>query len=388
MKLWQKGQPLHKEIERYTVGKDYQLDQELIKYDVRVSMAHARMLAKIGILTQKERDNILAVLPNIEKNGLAVKPEDEDCHTAVENYLIDKLGDTGKKIHTARSRNDQVLTTLRLYYKAQLQIIEEQLLELHQTLKGFIARYGDIKLPGYTHTRPAMPSSIQLWGQALLDSIQDNRQQLGAVRKLIDQSPLGSGAGYGIPIEIDRQLTAKELGFTRVQENGIYAQFSRGKFEGMILALLNFIMFDVNKYASELIIFSMPVLGYFELPEEFTTGSSIMPHKKNPDVLEIMRANYHAILSAEMHIKSLSANLSCGYHRDFQLQKEPLLRSFAITSDSLQILMLIFGKLKVNPERCATGMTKELYATEKVYELVKQGVPFREAYRQVAEEFE
>lgn len=388
MKLWQKSYQLAEKIEKYTVGDDYILDQKLLKYDCRASIAHARMLRKIGIITEKEQKQLIETLEEIIKKGITIKPEDEDCHTAIENYLTAKLGVTGQKIHTARSRNDQVLTALCLYYKDQIEIIRNKIENLQESLAAFSAKYGAIAWPGYTHTRKAMPSSIGMWAAALNDSMADNRQQLDALLTLIDQSPAGSGAGYGLPLKIDREFIAAELGFARVQENPIYVQLSRGKFAGALLHLLSFIMFDVNRYAADLILFSMPEFGFLNLPDEFTTGSSIMPQKKNPDVLELMRANYHVVGSCELQVKSLCANLITGYHRDLQLHKRPTMQALEITIATLDITEQVFRNLEVDPERCRQGLSKELYATEKVYRLVQQGVPFREAYRRVAAEIE
>jgi argininosuccinate lyase len=242
-------------------------------------------------------------------------------------------------------------------------------------------------MPGYTHTRKAMPSSLALWLGAFQESMEDNKKMLAAVRSLINQNPLGSGAGFGIPVlEIDRELTAKELGFDKVQENPLYVQNSRGKFEaGVVFALVN-VMADLNKMAADLILFTMDEFGFFSLPKEICTGSSIMPHKLNPDVLEIMRAGYHDVLANEQGIRGIVSNLISGYHRDFQRTKKPLMESFDITERSLKIMVHVMGKLKVERSACEKACTEELLATREVYELVKKGIPFRDAYKQVAEE--
>ena len=388
MKLWQKGNKLNKEVEKFTVGDDYKLDYKLIYYDCIASIAHAEMLGRIGILKNGEVIKLTNELNNIIKldkeNKFVIKMEDEDCHTAIENYLTKQLGEIGKKIHTARSRNDQVLTALRLYYKDELINISKKINILNSSLNNLIKKYGNIAFPGYTHTRKAMPSSVKLWTNAIIDSMKDNNILLKSVLNIIDQSPLGTAAGYGLPIKIDREYTANKLGFKKVQQNPIYAQNSRAKFDASILHLLGQIIFDLNKASSDLILFTMPSFGYFQLDKEFITGSSIMPQKQNPDVLELLRSNYHKIISYEFQIKSMSANLISGYHRDIQLSKKPMMDSFKIINDSLSIFNLIISTIKVNEKKCKQAMTSELFATEEAYKLVQQGISFREAYKIIA----
>jgi len=301
MKLWDKGISVDQQVLRYTVGDDFILDRKLVKYDCIASIAHAKMLAKIGVLESDEAKKLeralLEIVELAEQDKFEISPEQEDCHTAIENYLTEKLGDLGKKIHTARSRNDQVVTALRLLYKDELQRCEQLVGELKTAISGFAEKIGQVVFPGYTHTRKAMPSTISLWATAFMDSLEDDEKILQAAKDLIDQSPLGTGAGYGVPLEIDRKFTAELLGFKRVQKNPLYVQNSRGKFETAILFALNQIMYDLNKMASDLILFSLPDFGYFDLPDEFCTGSSIMPQKKNPDVLELIRANYQVTVS-------------------------------------------------------------------------------------------
>lgn len=391
MKLWEKKYRLNKQVEDFTVGDDYILDQKLIKYDVLASIAHAKMLGKVGILKKDEVQKLIIELNNIiqldKQDKFRILKEQEDCHTAIENHLTKELGDLGEKIHTARSRNDQVLTALRLYYKEELNDCKRLINGLIKAIEKFIGKYGEIEFPGYTHTRKAMPSSISMWGNAFIDSMQDNLKGVNFVRELIDQSPLGTGAGYGIPLKIDRGYTAKLLGFRKPQENPIYTQNSRGKFESTILHTLTQIVFDLNKIATDLILFSMPELGYFELPKEFCTGSSIMPQKENPDVLELLRAKYHIVVSYEVQIKNIISNLISGYNRDLQLTKEPTMKGLEITKQSLSVMTLIFTNLKGNKEKCSRALTEDIYATEKVYELVKRDTPFREAYKTISEKY-
>ncbi len=393
MKLWEKeGICLNKVIEDFTVGNDHIIDMAVLPYDCKASIAHARMLYKMKIITKEELGNIISELKNIiklTKNGeFEIKREDEDCHTAIENHLTRKLGETGKKIHTFRSRNEQVLAALRLYYKDEISKLEDSINEFINEIKKFKVKFGKIELPGYTHTRKAMPSSIKMWCDWIIESMEDNKKLLKFSKDLVDQLPLGTGAGYGLPVEIDRKLLAELLGFKKIQKSPVYVQNSRGKFESTILHVLTQIMFDLNKMASDLILFSLDNFGYFEISCEICTGSSMMPQKKNPDPLEIIRANYHKVLSYEFMVKSLTGNLISGYHRDFQLIKEPVINGFEIVKSSLKVMRLVISKTKVNKEKCCNDLVSEIYATEKVYELVvKNKVPFRDAYRNFKDRF-
>ncbi|MFC1561672.1 argininosuccinate lyase [candidate division KSB1 bacterium] len=391
MKIWDKGYSLHRLVENYTVGNDHINDLRLVKYDCLASIAHARMLRKTGFLTAEESDaltNALEEIISLHEGGLfTVSKEEEDCHTAIENYLIKNLGDPGRKIHTGRSRNDQVLTALRLYYKDELNDCATLAERYVKSVRIFVKRYGKIQFPGYTHTRKAMPSTVKLWGGAFADSMKDTMKLGKTVFGVIDQSPHGAGAGFGVPTAIDRAFTAESMGFSSVQRNPVYTQLSRGKFEAMILHFLSQIMLDLNRLASDLIFFSAPETGYFEIPDELCTGSSIMPHKKNPDALEIMRGYYHVVVSYEFQVLSIPSNLVTGYNRDLQLTKEPLMNSFDITKESLEIAALLLDRVSVNREKCARAMTEELYAVEEAYRLVQEGVPFREAYRRVAKKY-
>ncbi len=386
-KLWEKESKVDKKIEKFTVGNDYILDQELIRYDCLGSIAHCRMLGKIGILNEKEIEKTIGILEEIiDKGTLDILPNQEDCHTAIENYLTQKLGDIGQKIHTARSRNDQILTALRLYYLDKIDDCRNFVEDFIRALKKLSLKYGDTPLPGYTHMRKAMPSSLSLWCQAFIESSEDNITLLNASNNLMDQSPLGTAAGYGVPMKLDRKFTSDELGFSRIQKNPIYAQISRGKFEVTLIHSMGQIMFDLNKLASDLILFSMSEFGFFDLPEHFCTGSSIMPQKKNPDVLEILRGKYHTVKACETEISGLISGLGTGFHRDFQLTKEPAMKGIKTTLDSLEIASLVIKNITVNTDRCKEAITDEIYATERAYALVKKGIPFREAYRQIGKE--
>ena len=391
MKLWAKNSRLLPEIERFTAGEDVHLDQVLVPYDCRASAVHARMLQKIGVLTPFESEALQAALEEIirlhAEGKFQIRPEQEDCHTAIEEYLTQKLGEIGKKIHTGRSRNDQVLTALRLYYKDELQKLRNEAGELIGAFEAFSERFGDVPLPGYTHTRKAMPSSVGLWVGAFVEAMQDNLRALDWVTGLVDQCPLGAGAGYGVPLPLDREFTAGELGFGRVQQNPLYTQNSRGKLEASLLHGMGLFLLDLNKFASDVIFFSQPELGFLELSEAVTTGSSIMPHKKNPDPFEILRAHYHRVLGNEMSVRSLAANLISGYHRDFQLLKRPVMDSFQMTHESLAATRLLVREITVNERRCREAMTEELYSVERAMQRVQQGKSFRDAYFEEAEKW-
>jgi len=391
-KLWEKGYDLDAEIETFTVGNDPEIDQELVPFDCIASKAHAEMLAKADLLTKKESQEIKTELDQIiqlhARGEFIITRSQEDCHTAIEDHLTTALGNVGKKIHTARSRNDQVLTALRLYYKARLEETETLRMELMDTIQQFVNKYGSIAYPGYTHMQKAMPSSFEMWGSALIDSMDDNGKMLKAVLELVDQSPAGTGAGYGIPLDIDREFISNRLGFSKVQQNPIYAQYSRGKFETFLIQVLSQVTADLNKAANDLILFNMPEFGFITLPDEFCTGSSIMPQKKNPDVLELLRAKHHVVTACGFEISMMISNLISGYNRDIQLTKEPVFKAIKTTLDSLKISILLFRELTVNEAACEQAMSAELYATEQAYALVKAGVPFRDAYQQIARALE
>jgi argininosuccinate lyase len=388
MKLWKKDYDVNKEIEKFTVGNDFLLDKKLVYYDCIASVAHAKMLKKIGILNEPELKKLISGLKEIinldKKNKFEIKQSDEDCHTAIESYLTKKYGDVGKKIHTARSRNDQVLVALRLYEKDEIENIMDLIDKLIISINKKIKSYGNVKVAGYTHMQKAMPTTIKTLFGAYADALKDDKIILKNILEIIDKNPLGSAAGFGVPVFlIDKKMTAKLLSFKEIQENPIYCQNSRGKFEALIVDGLVQVMMDLNKIATDLIIFSMKEFGYFELPKEFCTGSSIMPQKKNPDVLELLRAKYSVILGYDTQLKNLYANLISGYNRDLQLTKEPLIKSIDLTKDCLKINSMIFDGIKVDKNNCEKSLSKELYATEEAYKLVKKGKSFRDAYKEV-----
>jgi len=387
-KLWDKGIELNQQIEAYTVGEDYVLDQDLLYYDCVASKAHAGMLEQARLLTPRECElikNELDVIIQLQADGkFTITPAQEDCHTAIEEHLSSVLGAVGKKIHTARSRNDQVLTALRLYYRDKLTEISQVNQQLKDALGQFVQTNGEVAYPGYTHMQKAMPSSFGLWGTAYIHGLEDDTVLLEAVATIMDQCPLGTAAGYGVPLNINRQYAAEELGFARVQENPIYTQYSRGKFEGMLIHALSQVTADLNKMANDLILFNMQEFAFIKLPDQFYTGSSIMPQKKNPDVLELLRAKHHVVTACEYQVTNITSNLISGYNRDLQLTKEPVMKAFKITLESLKIATLIIQNLSLDLNNCEQAMSADLFATERTYELVKQGIPFRDAYQQIA----
>ncbi|MDD2715797.1 MAG: argininosuccinate lyase [Candidatus Wallbacteria bacterium] len=390
MRLWDKGIDPDAMVAEFTAGNDPEIDLEILQFDCQASAAHARMLKSLNIFDQVELDGIITELDAIRKEALAgtvtIPPEMEDCHTYVEDRLTRVLGEPGRKIHTARSRNDQVLTAVRLYEKDRLEKIRESLSILSRSLESFSRKHSDIPMPGYTHTRRAMPYSAGLWAGCFLEALADDLTIVASVAALIDRSPLGTGAGYGVPMEIDREMTARELGFAGLLENSSYAQLTRGKYEAAVLHALFQVMLDLNRMASDIILFSSAEFGFFILPEKLCTGSSIMPQKKNPDLLELVRARLHLISSCEIQVRGLISNLTSGYHRDIQLSKEPVIRAFRITLDCLAVMTKIFTEMSVDREACQKALTPEVFATARAYELVRQGIPFREAYRRVAAE--
>ncbi len=387
-KLWSKNDKtvLNKAVEAYTIGNDYILDTELIPFDVQGSMAHAKMLKSIGILSDVELQKLLKGLAQLleewKRGKFVVGKEHEDGHSAIEFYLTKNYGEVGKKIHTGRSRNDQILVTLRLYSKARLQEIMRAVNRLVKTFSLQSKKWGTIKMPGYTHMQRAMPSSVGMWLGSYAESLEDDLQLIVAVQKIIDQNPLGSAASFGETVlGIDREFTAKEMGFAKVQKNPMYCALSRGKFENMILQALSHVVFDLGKMASDLLLFTTKEFGFFDLPEEFKTGSSIMPQKKNFDVLELMRANVSVFYAQQYQVQEIIKNLPSGYNRDFQLTKEPFMKGLKLVQDMLAIFDLILNNLVVNKEKLAEACSSELYATEKVYKRVKKGEAFRDAYR-------
>ncbi len=381
MKLWNKGISLNEKIEKFTVGNDYILDKKLLKYDCLASIAHAKILVDSKILSPNEFQILEKYFKKIMSEGLEITLNDEDCHTAIENYLVKNCGDLGKKIHSLRSRNDQILVALRLYEKEELNQIKKLIFDLIEELIEIILKNSNKTLPGYTHMQKAMPMSIELWLGSFVNALEDDVDLLKFILNLIDQNPLGSAAGFGVPIfKLDSKITTKELGFSKNIKNSLYCQLSRPKFEIQILNTLSNTMFTLNKLSSDLMLFSTKEFGFVKLPEEFCTGSSIMPQKKNPDVLELIRAKYAIILGEEFKLKNLTTNLISGYNRDVQLSKEPLINSFEIIKETLEIFSLVLKGIEI----VQPNLPQEIFATEEAYKLVQKGVPFRDAYKEIA----
>jgi argininosuccinate lyase len=389
MKLWEKGYKLDHLVETFMTGDDPLLDQALIPYDCMGSAAHAKMLAKIGILTADECDQLVrelhALLRLSESGEFKIHPDEEDVHTAIENALTAKLGDTGKKIHTARSRNDQVLLDLRLYSREWILHIAEGLFGAVDALLAFAEDNQRVPIPGRTHFQRAMPSSLGLWAAAFAESMLDNMELVESAFRLVDQCPLGSAASFGVGLDIDRQYVADLLGFAKVQNNVLYANNSRGKFEAAILNALTHIMNDLAKISTDIILFSAPEFGYLRLPEAFCPGSSLMPQKRNPCPFELIRAKSAALQSNLFQVLETIRALPSGYNRDFQETKRPLIQGFETTSCAMNVFSKMIPALEVQKKRCIESFTPELFATDHVLALVKQGMPFRAAYSYVAQ---
>src|SRR3989338_4605985 len=387
-KLWSTTKCIaHPSIEKYTAGSDYLFDRELLPFDIVASRAHTKGLQKIGIITQKELKEILGAFDALEKDfgkgKVVITPEDEDCHTVIENYLVKKLGDIGKKIHTGRSRNDQVLTALRLYMKAHLQKFQQECILLATSFLDFAEKHKNIPMPGYSHTQQAMLGSVGHYWSAYAESLLDDADFLVSILKHIDKNPLGSAAGFGTSIPIDRNYTTKKLSFATLQLNTLYCQNSRGKFESVFLEGLSQLMMTLGRFAGDLILFTSQELGYFSVVETLTTGSSIMPQKRNLDVIEVLRGNVSVVASNQITVKEISKNLLSGYNRDLQLIKKPLMESVAIAHDSLEVAGLVLKGITPNVENIQTKITPGIFAADIANQLVQEkDIPFRDAYKQ------
>ncbi len=392
-KLWQTdaSAQLHPVIEGYTVGDDRILDQELLGYDITATKAHAKMLLKIGILEEVECEKIVKALDELFEKWRAGKFQIaeslEDGHTAIELYLTEKLGDIGKKVHTGRSRNDQALVMMRLYLKDRLNRAAAELEKLICAFQEKIKSVGDQPMPGYTHTQKAMPASVGMWLGAYMDAFSDATQNLESTAKLIDQNPLGSAAGFGVTLPLDRNFTTKELGFKKVQENPMYCGLSRGVFELIALQSLGPAMIYAGKFATDMIQFTTAELKFFSLPDSMTTGSSIMPQKRNYDVFEIIRARSHEFPALLIGLQNVVSGVGSGYHRDLQITKSTTLKAFSVAIDTIEVLTVCVKNLRVNSENLNAAMTDDLFAVAEINKLVERGVPFRDAYRQVKEAF-
>ena len=391
-KLWEKSVQVDQEVDRFTVGKDREMDLYLAKYDVLGSMAHITMLESIGLIGHEELPILLAELRKIyalaDRGEFVIEEGIEDVHSQVELMLTRALGDMGKKIHSGRSRNGQVLLDLKLFTRAQLQELTQLVKTLFDVLISQSNRYKEVLLPGYTHLQIAMPSSFGLWFGAYAESLADDMQLLQAAYKICNRNPLGSAAGYGSSFPLNRQMTTDLLGFDSMNYNVVYAQMGRGKMERTVSFALASIAGTLAKLAFDACMFNSQNFGFIKLPDQFTTGSSIMPHKKNPDVFELTRAKCNKIQGLPMQITLLFNNLPSGYFRDLQIIKEMFLPAFDELKDCLRMVTHMMREIKVNEHIMDDDKYAPIFSVEEVNRRVLAGVPFRDAYKQVGLEIE
>jgi len=391
-KLWEKNIQVDKEVERFTVGKDRELDLYLAPYDMLGSMAHITMLESIGLLTKDELQSLHAELKNMyakaERGNFVIEEGVEDVHSQVELMLTRKLGDIGKKIHSGRSRNDQVLLDLKLFTRARIRELVRLNGDLFEVLIDRSNRYKDILMPGYTHLQIAMPSSFGLWFAAYAESLADDLLLMQAAYKICNRNPLGSAAGYGSSFPLNRSMTTELLGFDSMNYNVIYAQMGRGKMERTVAYAMAGIAATLSKLAMDACLFNSQNFGFIQLPDSFTTGSSIMPHKKNPDVFELTRAKCNTLQGMPQQIALICNNLPSGYFRDLQIIKELFLPSFDELNDCLRMVTLMMREIKINEHILDDPKYSLLFSVEEVNRLVMDGVPFRDAYKKVGMDVE
>lgn len=385
MKLWDKGFSTDKKIDHFTVGNDRELDLVLAKYDVIASKAHAQMLGKVGLITQDEADDLVKELDNIakdiEKGKFTIEDSFEDMHSKIEFLLTKKLGDTGKKIHTARSRNDQVLVAMQLYLKNELTEIKNGVKTLFDLLLDLAEKHQSVLLPGYTHLQIAMPSSFGLWFSAYAESLVDDLYFIQAAYKIADQNPLGSAAGYGSSFPIDRSFTTKEMDFESLKYNVVAAQMGRGKVEKATAFGISSIAATLSKLAMDICLYMSQNFDFIAFPNELTTGSSIMPHKKNPDVFELIRAKCNKIQAVPNQLTLITNNLPSGYHRDLQLVKEVIVPAIQDMKACLELMTFSLKEIQVNTNILDDPKYDYLFSVDTLNELVKNGLPFRDAYK-------
>ncbi len=391
-KLWEKNVQVDHEVDIFTVGKDREMDLYLAKYDVLGSMAHITMLESIGLLTKEELNVLLAELRNIyavaDRGEFIIEEGIEDVHSQVELMLTRRLGDMGKKIHSGRSRNDQVLLDLKLFTRSQIQELVELVSGLFDVLISQSNRYKDVLLPGYTHLQVAMPSSFGLWFGAYAESLVDDLQLMQAAYRICNRNPLGSAAGYGSSFPLNRQMTTDLLGFDSLDYNVVYAQMGRGKMERTVAFAMAGIAATLSKLAFDACMFNSQNFGFIKLPDQFTTGSSIMPHKKNPDVFELTRAKCNKLQGLPQQIILISNNLPSGYFRDLQIIKEVFLPAFDELKDCLRMVTHMMREVKVNEHILDDDKYSLLFSVEEVNRRVLAGMPFRDAYKQVGLDIE
>lgn len=392
-KIWQKDNTKTNDlVNKFTVGKDLDFDDRLAKYDVLGSIAHAKMLAEVGLMRLDEEQAIVAVLEEvlseIEKGSFEIDKTAEDIHSQIETILIEKLGETGKKIHTARSRNDQVLTDIKLYLLDEIREITERADSFFQILKDKANQHKNVLLPGYTHFQVAMPSSFGLWFGAYAEALVDDLELLFATKNIINKNPLGSAAGYGSSFPIDRESTTYKLDFRTLNYNVVYAQMTRGKSEKLLANSLSVLAGTLSKFSYDVCLYLSQNFDFISFPKEFTTGSSIMPHKKNPDIFELVRARCNRIQGLPNELILLTNNLPSGYHRDLQLTKEILFPAIDSLKECLEILVYTLPNIEVKDNILDDEKYKYIFSVEKINEEVKNGKTFRDAYIQIGQEIE
>lgn len=385
--LWSKGADATRTVEDFTVGNDRILDLRLAKYDVQGSKAHIRMLESIGLLTSEELRALTAgldeIAAEIEAGDFVLEDDVEDIHSQVEMNLTRKLGDIGKKIHSGRSRNDQVLVDIKLFLKDEVLKFRQEVLDLFHRLQTLSEKHKDVLLPGYTHGQIAMPSSFGLWFGAYAEALSEDMYMLRGAYRVVDQNPLGSAAGYGSSFPLDRQMTTELLGFGSMDYNSVAAQLSRGRAERAVASAIGGIALTLNKFASDCCMYMCPNYGFISFPAELTTGSSIMPHKKNPDVWEIIRGNCNRILGCGNSIALLCSNMPHGYHRDFQLLKDILFPALELMHKCIRMTEFMLREIRVNRHILDSPIYDYLFTVEEVNRRALAGMPFRDAYKSV-----
>lgn len=387
MKLWDKGFSTDKKIDIFTVGSDRELDLVIARYDVIASKAHAGMLARVGLITDNESQQLLGALEkigeSIENGNFTIEDSFEDVHSKIEYLLIQELGDTGKKIHSARSRNDQVLVAIHLYLKNELEEIKKLVKTLFDELLLLAEKHKEVLLPGYTHLQIAMPSSFGLWFSAYAESLIDDLYFVNAAHKIVDQNPLGSAAGYGSSFPIDREFTTREMNFSTLKFNVVAAQMSRGKAEKSTAFALSGIAATLSRLAMDICLYMSQNFDFISFPNELTTGSSIMPHKKNPDVFELIRGKCNKIQAVPNQLTMLMTNLPSGYHREMQLTKEIIVPAIQELKACLEMTIFSIKSIKVNTHILDDKKYDYLFSVDTLNALVLEGVPFRDAYKQM-----
>jgi argininosuccinate lyase len=392
MKLWEKNNQSLKQVEEFTVGNDREFDSQLAPFDILGSIAHAKMLAEVGLISKKESSELVKELKSIysliDNSLFTIEKNVEDIHSQIEFLLTEKLGDTGKKIHTARSRNDQVLVDIKLFLRKEIENLVGKLQNFFQLLQSQSEKYKNDLLPGYTHLQLAMPSSFGLWFGAYAESLVDDMVTIRAAYDVVNKNPLGSAAGYGSSFPINRKLTTELLGFEDLNYNVVYAQMGRGKTERIVAMALSNVADTLSKLSMDVCLFLNQNFGFVSFPDELTTGSSIMPHKKNPDVFELIRSHCNSIKSIPNEIMMMTTNLPSGYHRDLQLLKEKLFPAFQVLNQCLDMAGLMLSNIGIKKDLLTDEKYKFLFSVEEVNKLVSRGMSFRDAYKKIGLDIE